>query len=153
MGIFNFFRKKKTASNGASSSAKESRKENASAFWASPYVMPHRKFHIKDVFTCGMGLYAKGVESESGQEIILEFFDLEGEVRGHVSGNYVLVATPDIVAKMKAENRAAANEKPLPIRKNDMRTLADMENSLGYKLASDKPVFQALFFTVGVETY
>lgn len=91
-----------------------------------------------DVFTCGMGLYtAMQVENtaDTGEPVILEIIDLDGAKLGEGLEDYCFIATPDIVARMKFEQRRQAGqcnaEGLTTIKLTDARTMDGIEDVLG----------------------
>jgi len=115
-------------------------------------------FAPMDVFTCGMGLYAylrrlpyapSQPLTESGAAV-MEIVALESSRLGKGLRDYCLIATPDIVARMKAEKRRAeglSDENGLSsVNLNDARTLEDVEAALGCPVLKHPSALAALYY-------
>jgi hypothetical protein len=105
-----------------------------------------------DVFTCGMGLYtAMQIENvpDIDEPVILEIIDLDGAKLGEGLEDYCFIATPDVVARMKFEQRRQAGqcdaEGLAAIKLTDARPMDDIENVLGCAVLEHPQAKKALF--------
>lgn len=111
-----------------------------------------------DVFTCGWGLYVYSrrlpfVPSQPLTEknsAIMEIFDLKHNSLGKGCNDYCFIATPDLMARMKAEQRnndGLSDENGLSsINLNDARTLDEIEEVLGCPVLKHPSALAALYY-------
>jgi len=111
-----------------------------------------------DIFTCGLGLYAclrrlPFAPSEpvtKNNSVVMEIIDLEDRKLGKGLDDFCLIATSDIFAMMKAEQRrnsGLSNENLFSsLNLNAGRTLEDVEEGLGCSLLKHSGVLSALYY-------
>jgi len=108
-------------------------------------------------FTCGMGLYAymrrlpfiPSQPLKENEAIVMEIIDLEGDKLGKGLSDYCFIATPDILAQMKAKKclENGTDENCLEsIKLTDARTLSDIESALGGSVLNHPQAMASLYY-------
>ena len=111
-----------------------------------------------DVFTCGMGVFAyvrrmpftPSQPLTENNSAIMEVINLENSSLGKGRRDYCFIATPDIVAQAKAQQRSRdglSNEDGLlSMNLREARTLDDIEEMLGCSVLEHPTAVAALYY-------